>query len=291
MDLLEPFAFVQVADRLFAPGHFFEASEPAAELVASNSSSVEPQLSHVDQDHVHQNATAVTPQEQRKTRLKTTTRLTSHAPKPLSSQNAPTCTRSVAPPPPSSRALQLSTPQAAPPAAPLKQFAPDMTAQQLTSVTALNTSRNKRCYNEHEVVVIHKNELRPPSPSSRIRKTVTGATKQGREQRAQRRGAMKEEGAATCQQTPVASGSTGSHPMAAGDDDEGYSSPKRSRTGSKSVKWSRALIHDDIATRPPCEPGDSSAGLSSVLAKVCCAAADDFFVSGLTWTMSGSCIG
>ena len=62
-------------------------------------------------------------------------------------------------------------------AAPAYRAPPSLTPAQLGALTTKNTSFNKQHYNKHNVTVIHRDENRPPSPTSKIRKSMdSGAT-------------------------------------------------------------------------------------------------------------------
>ncbi|SCZ97349.1 BZ3500_MvSof-1268-A1-R1_Chr4-2g07155 [Microbotryum saponariae] len=72
------------------------------------------------------------------------------------------------------------------------QPAPVLTQDELTRLTQRNTKKNQLHFNHHQVIVTHLEVPRPPSPTSKIRKSigehgVSGATSVGREARAAKR--------------------------------------------------------------------------------------------------------
>ncbi|KDE04561.1 hypothetical protein MVLG_05030 [Microbotryum lychnidis-dioicae p1A1 Lamole] len=72
------------------------------------------------------------------------------------------------------------------------QPAPVLTQDELTRLTQRNTKKNQLHFNHHQVIVTHLEVPRPPSPTSKIRKSigeygVSGATSVGREAKAAKR--------------------------------------------------------------------------------------------------------
>ncbi|SCV69239.1 BQ2448_2259 [Microbotryum intermedium] len=162
------------------------------------------------------------------------------------------------------------------------QPAPVLTQDELSRLTQRNTKKNQLHFNHHQIVVHHLEVPRPPSPTSKIRKSigghgVSGATSAGREARAaKRRNALRSSTDGTELDLlyaeleaagPFASGvgmveQLKTHYRAPGDDEE-YSSPVRSSTSSRKrgsggankkssvgaaparrVKWDKALVYE-----------------------------------------------
>ncbi|KAK4701985.1 hypothetical protein P7C70_g4240, partial [Phenoliferia sp. Uapishka_3] len=157
--------------------------------------------------------------------------------------------------------------------------APILTQEQWSQLTQRNTRKNKQHFNKLSVDEVTMDENRPPSPTSKIRRSVSGssieAKKEGRESRAKkRRSALRSSlGGEDGEEEKVASASEdlpavpAGHFMAAGDEEE-YSSPvrggrakgakKSSIAGKKSrrVKWDKALVYEG-----PVEPHGEGAGI------------------------------
>lgn len=129
---------------------------------------------------------------------------------------------------------------------------PAVTPAQVQALTNQNTSANRKLYNKHKVTVIHKDEERPPSPTSKIRKTGEHAPKDNKAVRTALAQAARGD-----QQPGESSPSLGEkrpHFSAAGD--EGiYESPVKKmrldaadlddghgKQRSKSLKWDRDLL-------------------------------------------------
>ncbi|GAA6061589.1 hypothetical protein JCM10212_004339 [Sporobolomyces blumeae] len=171
------------------------------------------------------------------------------------------------------------------PPAPVYHFnaAPVVTQEELNRLTQRNTKKNQQAFNKIKVETVYLEENRPPSPTSKIRKSFGSegslgrqATKEGREARAaKRRNALRssldgsasgigDEGSANAS----LDGEDGSSPRPvahyrAPGDDEQYCTPARparSKVGSKKksssssspittsarkyVKWDKALVYE-----------------------------------------------
>jgi hypothetical protein len=154
---------------------------------------------------------------------------------------------------------------------------PDLTADELTSLTQKNTKKNKLHFNKLNVETIMMDAMRPPSPTSKIRKSLTPASgvvmKESREERAnKRRGALRsstdgseivritseleDERTSSAVMDQIVVEELLNHFRAAGDEEE-YRSPVRpvvrkgkkkssvSNTGEKRrVKWDKALVYE-----------------------------------------------
>jgi hypothetical protein len=159
------------------------------------------------------------------------------------------------------------TPIAGPskPAAPVKtKSVATVSATQVSTITNQNTSVNRKPYNHHEVTVIYKDEDRPPSPTSKIRKVCeeVSASKEAKTSRGALAKATRER-----QQTSQPSASDKvPHFMAPGDEGLFESPIKGQRTrklsvdeGSdgrpaKTVKWDRDLLKPGSKVSTP--PGN-----------------------------------
>lgn len=162
--------------------------------------------------------------------------------------------------------------------------APVLTQEQWSQLTQRNTRKNKQHFNKISVDELVLDENRPPSPTSKIRKSVSGssteARKEGREDRAnKRRSALRssldgsvdgDDDDLGALMVPDASTGPIGHFRAAGDDEE-YSSPVRGGAlkGKKKsfvagrvarrVKWDKALVYEG-----PVLPHGESAGILKV---------------------------
>lgn len=162
---------------------------------------------------------------------------------------------------------------------PIYTAPPDLTSDELNTLTQKNTKKNKIHFNKLNVETILMDTMRPPSPTSKIRKSLSGpttsvagpATKESREERAnKRRGALRSstdgsemdriaaelENERTDSASIAAVDVVVNHYRAAGDDEE-YRSPvrlvvkkgkKKSSVASlgerKRVKWDKALVYE-----------------------------------------------
>ena len=154
-----------------------------------------------------------------------------------------------------------------------------LTVAQLATCTVQNTQRNKKLYNTLDTVVVYRDEPRPPSPSSKLRKIGAG---ESREDRAKKRGALRESVGGADPGLADAQGSVAGfsspkkrkHSLAPGDEEGGYTSPakKAKVVGSESgkvVKWDRDLVRLDDMEVPPCVPPTADIGaVKSILVKV-----------------------
>lgn len=139
-----------------------------------------------------------------------------------------------------------------------KTPAPSLSAAQLLKLTEKNRLRNAKVYNIHEVSTIYKDENRPPSPTSKIRKV--GTPKKARDEqdsRAERR-AMQEglashaEGTSEEMTAEDVAALQKPHFLAAGDEGLFRSPVKGSsmqaaedrnlRRERRNVKWDRDLL-------------------------------------------------
>lgn len=125
---------------------------------------------------------------------------------------------------------------------------------ELSRLTTLHTQRNEQFVSQLETVVVRKiGELRPSSPSSKIRKTVgsasagvgamtAGAAREARKQRANRRTPdafekEKEEKALSLHDQ------NHRHLIGAGEDESYITPPRRSTIQSHRVRWHKSLFH------------------------------------------------
>jgi hypothetical protein len=154
--------------------------------------------------------------------------------------------------------------------------APDLTSEELSTITQKNTKKNKTRYNKLDIQTIIIDTNRPPSPTSKIRKSLGSegslgrpTTKAGREARAEkRRSALRSscdgsETALTSEELAEERRSSGIgsemlvHYRAPGDDEEFCSPVRPSRSGKgkkkssiaaslggKRVRWDRALVYE-----------------------------------------------
>lgn len=191
--------------------------------------------------------------------------------------------KKIAPPPspPTSieEALYPVTPARPPPTfiAP-----PSLTSDELTQVTQKNTRKNKAHFNKLDIQTIYMEENRPPSPTSKIRRSLGNegngpTTKEGREARAaKRRSALRSSMDGSAER--MFSDELGEMPRemeeekeeilvhfrAPGDEEEFKSPVKVDRkllkiskgkkvedalliVSNKSVKWDKALVYEDGA--------------------------------------------
>lgn len=296
-----------MAQRLFAPGHFDEPS--VAHPLSTMRSTAPPLLSHTPVQSSHQpsidSAECPAPSTSRRITRSRTPPSSSQAALGHAHAVASTARAAVARPPaavkkthhhhqaaPSLEATQTLAvkPRARPPSAAPRPPVPAPTPAGLSTpqrahLTKHNTNRNKECYNQHHVVVVHKDEPRPPSPSAKIRKRVPGGTKEGRDSRAQKRRALKQdneddemEESERDRSSKTAARSKGQpppHPLGAGDEEGGYQTPKRPASSSsraskkrRNVQWSRMLVHHDVAEQAVYEPNMDAAAEQSILTKV-----------------------
>lgn len=176
-----------------------------------------------------------------------------------------------------------ANPEAAAPTRDVPVFtpAPVLTQEQWAQLTQRNTRKNKQHFNKLSVDELVLDENRPPSPTSKIRKSVSGTStesrKEGREDRAKkRRSALRSslDGSVVGEDDVVVPASPIEGPLAhfrAAGDDEEYSSPvrggvlkgkkKSSLAGpeSRRVKWDKALVYEG-----PVTPHGESAGILKV---------------------------
>lgn len=147
---------------------------------------------------------------------------------------------------------------------------PVVTAAQLQTLTNQNTSANRKLYNKHKVTVIHKDEDRPPSPTSKIRKTgeeegpkfaQMDSAKQAKTARNALARATKERQESS---QPVI-GEKRPHFVAAGDEGIFESPVKKARReetlddakkATKTLKWDRELLKASQKLYTP--PGNGS---------------------------------
>jgi hypothetical protein len=137
-----------------------------------------------------------------------------------------------------------------------------------------NTNNNKAHYNVHKVTTIYKDEDRPPSPTSKIRKiieepvvvasssstsvgTVSKASRAGSKRKAAEAGLAPEidGGRAKFGSDPVTMTASGRKPhfKAAGDEDI-FESPVKARKiddEGRAVKWDRELLKEVQDIRTP----------------------------------------
>jgi len=150
-----------------------------------------------------------------------------------------------------------------------------MTAAQLAALTMKNTSNNKAHYNLHKVTTIYKDEDRPPSPTSKIRKimeasdvtvsyavgTSSQAPGAGSKRKAEEAGLTVDKGKGKkVENTPITTASGRKpHFRAAGDEDI-FESPVKVRKvshedrleqASRAVKWDRDLLKEVQDVRTP----------------------------------------
>lgn len=154
-----------------------------------------------------------------------------------------------------------------------KTAKPAVTAAQLQTLTNQNTSANRKLYNQHKVTVIHKDEDRPPSPTSKIRKvsddlptksTKAESAKEGKTARGALVKAAKERQEASTDS--VSAGTKRPHFVAAGDEGVFESPVKKSRhaeatldqarEAAKTLKWDRDLLKASEKMYTP--PGNGS---------------------------------
>ena len=146
------------------------------------------------------------------------------------------------------------------PPLPLKPAAPALNPTQLAALTAKHTNFNKQHYNVHSVTVIHKDEDRPPSPSSKIRKTLDGSSSPKSKDKSD---AILSSASEAGQQTneQFSQSRKRPHSIAAGDDSP-YESPVKPARGdgedgapdakrSRTVKWDRGLLQPTSEVRTP----------------------------------------
>ena len=140
-------------------------------------------------------------------------------------------------------------------------LAPVLNPAQLAALTAKHTTLNKRNYNKHNVTVIHKDEDRPPSPTSKIRKVMEGTSSP------KSAGSLASSGAGSLQSIaahdigPSASGSRKRPHFVAAGDDSPFESPVKpggvevedgpSSKRARNVKWDRALLRATSELRTP----------------------------------------
>lgn len=163
-----------------------------------------------------------------------------------------------------------STPTAGPPkTVPATEAKPVVTAAQLQAITAQNTSANRKLYNKHKVTVIHKDEDRPPSPTSKIRKTGEEQNTRGAKAGSSSKEGKTARGAlarATREKQSEASNLPATslkrpHFAAAGDEGVYESPVKRGRSQdeestaearpAKVLKWDRDLLKSSVRLYTP----------------------------------------
>ncbi|PWN30025.1 hypothetical protein BDZ90DRAFT_3005 [Jaminaea rosea] len=124
----------------------------------------------------------------------------------------------------------------------------------LDALTTRNSRKNEAYYAKLDVVVVRIDGPRPPSPSSKIRKSSAGGTRRlGKEQaararadRAKKRAAgdescdMSGEGDSLATMSAAKALELGQHRLGAGEQDV-YCTPPKVRAGAKGVKWHKAL--------------------------------------------------
>ncbi|GAA5957923.1 hypothetical protein JCM21900_005557 [Sporobolomyces salmonicolor] len=178
-----------------------------------------------------------------------------------------------------------------PPSSLLPNFnpAPAVTQEELNRMTQRNTKKNQQLFNKLKIETVFLEENRPPSPTSKIRRSFgpegslgRPTTKEGREARAAKRrnalrsstdgtefeaidAELKAEGAVEAAAVPLA------HFRAPGDEEQ-YCSPVRpvrkgkkpstTTTGvtKKRVRWDRALVYDG-----PTEADSTESSASGIL--------------------------
>lgn len=107
----------------------------------------------------------------------------------------------------------------------------EISARELQALTSRNTTHNQTYFIELDRRVIKKDCPRPPSPSSRVRATLAPdeqdkeSSKQGRADRAKRRGLMEDE--MDTEDDESAGGHTPPRHFRGAGDDEDYETPKR----------------------------------------------------------------
>ena len=177
-------------------------------------------------------------------------------------------------------AALVSKPGADASIAPAYRAPPSLTPAQLGALTTKNTSFNKQQYNKHSVTVIHRDENRPPSPTSKIRKTMdSGAAATPKTSASgSRRSVQAADSCVASVPTSVVRDACSSdlpvgtkRPHYQGAGDEGaYTSPVKSSASDndavtksddgpvrprakrpRAVKWDRALLADVTETRTP----------------------------------------
>lgn len=168
----------------------------------------------------------------------------------------------------------------APPASSLagpstKPAATGLNPTQLAALTVKHTTLNKRHYNIHNVTVVHKDEDRPPSPTSKIRKIIEGSSSSPKFAKALLASSGSEKsvscGGEMHADIVTASGKR-PHFMAAGDDSPFKSPVKRSLDEEdsevrqskrcKSVKWDRGLLQPTSDVRTPRRAKEKAATLA-----------------------------
>lgn len=203
----------------------------------------------------------------RRTALDAQLASTTPLPRPTRRQPAPSIEPEPEEPEPDVRAPILFRP------------APALTAEELSQLTQKNTKRNKILFNKLDLQTVLMDTNRPPSPTSKIRRSLGAAgptMKEDREARAaKRRSALRSstDGSEVLlvdlelEAEGSKEGVLEGHYRAAGDEEE-YRSPVRRRKskgkkrsvamseGGRRVKWDRALVYEGpVEPQNEGEPG------------------------------------
>ena len=177
-------------------------------------------------------------------------------------------------------AALVPKPEAGASAAQAYRAPPSLTPAQLGALTTKNTSFNKQHHNKHNVTVIHRDENRPPSPTSKIRRTVdsgpaarpktdAGARPQHVRTVATSSAASETSAVGDAGPSDLLAGTKRPHYQGAGDDGA-YTSPTKSSASEsdpvtksddgmalsrakrpRTVKWDRNLLSGVTETRTP----------------------------------------
>ena len=194
---------------------------------------------------------------------------------------------------PSVRSLNfVPTPASpSPPAAPLKVYEPQpsaessLTAGQLQQITNQYTTRNKAPYNHLSTVTVHKNFPRPPSPSTKLRRSPGRPENRQQAKVSRDARALKRATPTFCStdfEIPSQFLSVKRPHFRAPGDEDIYESPAKrlahytigeSKRPTKTVKWDRGLVQEISAENiaSPSRAKLTEAKLKAAVQKVSCA--------------------